>query len=75
MNALIYWILVTERLPMGEEKDNEVLVSVIFPESGKIPFTGTGWYDEKNKVWRNATGPFPPDSINAWAVFPHPIRA
>lgn len=61
--------------PVGDEQDNDVIISVIWRGKGLNPYTTTGHFMKKENVWVTPSGEqIPADSVNAWAKMPDPVR-
>ena len=74
MLAFTNWIRITERLPMGTEQDNEVLVSVNNPAEGDDPYVTTAFFTPEKGFWKVPEKAFKREEINAWSHMPHVVR-
>jgi len=74
MLGLINWIKTSERLPLGEEQDNELIVSVSRLPDGSCPYVTVAFFTAGKGFWTNPGIVFPEGTINAWSFMPHPPR-
>jgi len=72
MLQTINWKRADKEPPVGDECDNEILVSVARPEYKEIrPHTTTCYYSPDKGFWKDGYR-YPPNAINFWAKMPDP---
>ena len=75
LKTFFFKFVATDGYPVGDEADNDVIISVLYPENGLRPYTTTAHFAVVNRVWCTPSGDFIPDHcVNAWAKMPDPVR-